>query len=97
MAKMDFNAGNLLPHGIIGNMLWRRRGNTLIISAVPRPSRRKATAKQTTCRQRFKGWTDGAKQLLADPKERAACQRLAEQKHWPLWNTAISRASRSRH
>ncbi len=98
MAKMDFNTGNLLPHGIIGNMLFRRWGNRVIITPVPDYSKRKASAKQTAGRQRFKQQTaPAAHQLLADPKERAACQRLAEEKHWPIWNAAISRASQAQH
>ncbi len=98
MAKMDFNAGNFLPHGIIGNMLLRRWGNRVILSRVPDYSKRKASAKQKAGRQRFKLETaPAAHQLLANPKERAACQRLAEEKHWSIWNAAISRASRTRN
>jgi len=98
MAKMDFNAGNFLPHGIIGNMLLRRWGNRVILSAVPDYSKRKASAKQKAGRQQFKLQTaPAAHQLLADPKERAVCQRLAEEKHWPIWNAAISRASQLQH
>lgn len=97
MAILDFKAGKLLPHGIVGNMLLRRWGDKVILSAVPDYSKRKATVKQKAGRERFKLQTvPAARELLADPKERAACRLLAEEKHWPIWNAAISRASRIR-
>jgi len=95
MAKLEFNSASLLPHGIMGKLLLRRWGNKVLIGPVPDYSKRKASAKQKMRRRLFQqDWAPAARRLLADPKERAACQRLAEEKHWPLWNAAISRASK---
>jgi len=98
MAYIEFNPGADIPRGKQGNLLYRHYPTKVVVGPLPDYSKRRTTAKQKTNRQRFKlQWAPLAHQLLADPKEKAACQRLAEQNHWHIWNAAISRASRAGH
>ena len=92
MASVELQSGRFLLHGKLGNMIFRRWGDKIVVSAAPDYSKRKASAKQTAGRQQFKQAAAVAKQRLQDPAWKAACQRLAEERHWPLWNAAISLA-----
>ena len=89
---MEFQSDLLGLHGKVGNLLFRRWGNKIVVSAAPDYSKRKVSAKQTAGRQLFKQAAAVAKQRLKDPEWKAACERLAQERHWPLWNAAISLA-----
>jgi len=94
MAKVDFNARSLLIHGKTGRIVWRRSIRGLSAYPLPDYSKRKPTAKQKVENQRFKRRAPVAHALLADPKQRAKCLRLAEERHMQVWNAAISIASK---
>jgi len=97
MAKVDFNSGSLLLHGKMGRLVWRRYVRGLSAYPLPDYSKRKQTTKQKAENQRFKRRAPVAHALLADPKQRAKCLRLAEERHLQVWNAAISLASKLVH
>jgi len=97
MAKVDFNSGSLLMHGKMGTLVWRRYARGLSAYPLPDFSRRKSTAKQKAENQRFQRCAPVAHALLNDPKRKAECLRLAEERHLPVWNAAMSLASKLVH
>ena len=97
MAKVDFNSGSILPHGKVGRLVWRRYARGLSAYPLPDFSRRKSTAKQKVENEQFKRSAPVAHALLDDPKGRAKCLRLAEERHLQVWNAAMSLARNSVH
>ena len=59
-------------HGKVGNIIVKQCGGRTILSAVPRKSSRKPTAKQMEVRDRFRIATMRARAAMDDPDQRAA-------------------------
>ena len=91
MAKVEFQSGMWVLHGKLGNMLFRRCPSGISVGPLPDPPKREATPFQQAGRLKFKQVTVLTHERLKDPVWKADTERLAKERHLPLWNTAISR------
>ena len=98
MAKVTLNAALAGLSGTSGNLVFRRVGDQTIAARRPEAGAKAPSPSQLAQRERFRRAGEYAQQVLADPWQRKAYERLAAGQ--PVWRnptqTDIPRKNRCR-
>jgi hypothetical protein len=76
--------------GKVGDVVFKKRGNTLYISRRPDFSKRKLSAAQKRSVARFRAAVRYAQGVLADPQARRPFERAAKKAGKTLYNSIIA-------
>ncbi len=90
MARARLNPVIEELRGQIGELVFKRYGDRVVISKKPDMSRVKPSAAQTAHRKRFRRATVYAKVVMADPEMRALYEATARERGQPVYNVAIA-------
>ena len=90
MADVQLHQVLRMIKGKVGDVVFKKRGNTLYISRRPDFSKRKLSTAQKESVARFRAAVRYAQRVLANPQERMPFERAAQKAGKTLYNAIIA-------
>ncbi len=90
MANVKLNPILEQIRGAVGDLVFKRYEDRVILSRKPEPSGRPATPAQAAHRERFRQATVYGRLALADPKSRTFYEGVADDRHLPVFALTIA-------
>ncbi len=90
MAKVRLNPVLEQIRGQVGDLVFKRYGDEVVISRKPDASEVEPTAAQLAHRQRFRQATLYGKMVMADPEAKALYEQVAKAKGQPLFSLTVA-------
>jgi len=90
MAKVKVNPIIEMIHGKVGDLVFKRYGDEVVLSRVPDMEGREATEAQQATRDRFRQAALYGKMVMADPETKAIYENVAAAKGKPVFSLTVA-------